>query len=292
LLGLDHKWIVRFCNTQIQRRQSLKSNGRKISGASGGTQPSMSPIAKSVSIIVPTRNEAENVEALVSQIVARAVPFHEILFVDDDSNDGTRDVIRSLAARHPVRFIEQDHAEPGLAAAIMAGAEAAEGDFLLIMDADLSHPPERINDLLAPLFAGMADIVIGSRYISGGSTPGWPFWRRMLSRAGSALAHPLTGVHDSMSGFFAIARSRLLQIAPPTIGFKIAFETIVRAGSALRVREIPVEFRDRTRGQSKMSFGIALRFFRRWLVAVFRRLVGLVSHDQKKENFEGHGDDR
>jgi dolichol-phosphate mannosyltransferase len=235
----------------------------------------MSTFAKSVSIIVPTRNEAENVAMLVAQIVSSAVPFHEILFVDDDSTDGTRDVIRSLSGNHPIRLIEQDHREPGLASAIMLGAGAAEGELLLIMDADLSHPPERINDLLGPLLEGTADMVIGSRYITGGSTPGWPFWRRMLSRAGAALAYPLTGVHDSMSGFFAIARSRLLEVAPPTIGFKIAFEVIVHAGSTLRVREIPVEFRDRARGQSKMSFGIALRFFSRWLIAVFRHILRL-----------------
>jgi len=235
----------------------------------------MSTFAKSISIIVPTRNEAENIATLVSQIVASAVPFHEILFVDDDSTDGTRDVIRSLTGNHPIRLIEQDHTDPGLASAIMLGAEAAEGELLLIMDADLSHPPERINDLLAPLIEGTANMVIGSRYVTGGSTPGWPFWRRMLSRAGAALAYPLTGVHDSMSGFFAIARSRLLEVAPPTVGFKIAFEAIVHAGPTLRVREIPVEFRDRARGQSKMSFGIALRFFSRWLIAVFRRVLRL-----------------
>ena len=241
----------------------------------------MSAVTKSVSIIVPTRNEADNIAMLVAQIVANAVPFHEILFVDAESTDGTRDVIRSLSGNHPIRLIEQDQAEPGLAAAIMLGAKAAEGELLLVMDADLSHPPERINDLLAPLLAGAADMVIGSRYTTGGSTPGWPFWRRLLSRAGAALAYPLTGVHDSMSGFFAIARSRLLEVAPPAIGFKIAFEAIVLAGSTLRVREIPVEFRDRARGQSKMSFGIALRFFSRWLIAVFRHLFRLSSRDQK-----------
>src|SRR6266404_3690876 len=229
----------------------------------------MSTFAKSISIIVPTRNEAENIATLVSQIVASAVPFHEILFIDDDSTDGTRDVIRSLTGNHPIRLIEQDHTEPGLASAIMLGAEAARGELLLIMDADLSHPPERINDLLAPLFEGTADMVIGSRYITGGSTPGWPFWRRMLSRAGSGLAYPLTGVHDCMCGFFAIARSRLIELAAPAIGFKIAFEVIVRGRPTLRVIEIPIAFRDRARGRSKMSFGVALRFFWRWLIALF-----------------------
>jgi len=141
------------------------------------------------------------------------------------------------------------------------------------MDADLSHPPERIKELLAPLFAGTADMVVGSRYVKGGSTPGWPLWRRIVSRAGAALAYPLTGIHDSMCGFFAIARSRLLELAPQTSGFKIVFETIVRGGGTLRVREIPIAFRSRVRGKSKMSFGIALLFFLRWLRATFRHLI-------------------
>jgi dolichol-phosphate mannosyltransferase len=231
----------------------------------------MSASDPSVSIIVPTRNEAENIVPLVSQIVAASVPFHEIIFVDDHSADGTPDAIRSLAAIHPIRLIEQNSAAPGLTAAILAGAGAASGELLLVMDADLSHPPERINGLLIPLRAGTADMVIGSRYVSGGSTPGWPFWRRMLSRAGSALAYPLTGIHDSMCGFFAISRSRLLELAAPAFGFKIAFEVIVRGRPTLRVVEIPIAFRDRTRGQSKMSFGIALQFFWRWILAVCRR---------------------
>ena len=231
----------------------------------------MSASDLSVSIIIPTRNEVENISALVSRIVSAAVPFHEIVFVDDHSADGTPETIRSLAAIYPIRLIEQNSTAPGLAAAIVAGAAAAEGELLLVMDADLSHPPERINDLLTPLRVGAADMVIGSRYVAGGSTPGWPFWRRMLSRAGSGLAYPLTGVHDSMCGFFAIWRSRLLELAAPAIGFKIAFEVIVRGRPTLRVVEIPIAFQDRTRGQSKMSFGIAVQFFRRWILAVCRR---------------------
>jgi len=226
-----------------------------------------------VSIIVPTRNEAENILPLVAQIVASDVCFHEILFVDADSTDGTHHAISSLETKHPVRFIAQDRTASGLAAAILLGARAATGDLLLVMDADLSHPPERIGDLLAPLLEGTADMVIGSRYVQGGSTPGWPLWRRGLSRAGSALAYPLTGVRDSMSGFFAIERGRLLEFAAPAVGFKLAFETIVRAEPALRVREIPIAFRDRQRGKSKMSFAVALRYFSRWLIAVFRRVL-------------------
>jgi len=225
----------------------------------------------SVSIIVPTRNEAENVGPLVATIIGNHVEFSEILFVDDASDDGTVAAIQSLAKSYPIRLLEQGRTDPGLAAAIMTGARAATGDLLLIMDADLSHPPNRIEQLIAPLKAGTADMVIGSRYVPGGSTPAWPIWRRIVSRTGSALAYPLTRVHDSMSGFFAIRRNRLLDIAPPAIGFKIAFETIVRGGPSFRVHEIPIAFPDRVRGKSKMSLGIALRFLLRWGMAVVRR---------------------
>src|SRR5213592_1882966 len=233
----------------------------------------MSTPANSVSILVPTLNEEENIAPLISQILASAVPFREILFVDDNSTDATRDMIRALAGSHPIRLIEQDGVDVGLAGAIMLGAQAAHGEILLVMDADLSHPPERIKELLAPLFAGTADMVVGSRYVKGGSTPGWPLWRRIVSRTGAALAYPLTGIHDSMCGFFAIPRSRLLELAPQTSGFKIVFETIVRARGTLRVREIPIVFRERVHGKSKMSLGVALGFFLRWLRAIFEHLI-------------------
>ena len=235
----------------------------------------------SVSIIVPTLNEEENIEPLVSQIAQCAIPFREIVFVDDHSTDGTRDKIRDIATSYRVRLIEQDGRDLGLAGAIMSGARAAEGEILLVMDADLSHPPERMKDLLAPLFAGTADLVVGSRYVQGGSTPGWPMWRRIVSRTGAALAYPLTGLHDSMCGFFAIRRSRLLELAPQTSGFKIVFETVVRAGGTLRICEIPITFRERVRGKSKMSFGVAVRFLFRWLDATFRHLVGDIGRQEQ-----------
>ncbi len=233
----------------------------------------LSGFSNSISIIVPTLNEEENIVPLVSEITACAVPFREMLFVDDHSTDATRDKIRALAENQPIHLVEQDGAGPGLAGAIMSGARAAQGEILLVMDADLSHPPERIKDLVAPLIAGTADLVVGSRYVKGGSTPGWPVWRRAVSRAGAALAYPLTGLHDSMCGFFAICRSRLLELEPQTSGFKIVFETMVRARGTLRVHEVPIAFRERVHGKSKMSFGVALRFFFRWLHAMFAHLA-------------------
>jgi hypothetical protein len=102
-----------------------------------------------------------------------------------------------------------------------------------------------------------------------------------VSRTGAALAYPLTGLHDSMCGFFAIGRSRLLDLAPQTSGFKIVFETMVRAHGTLRVREIPIAFRERVRGKSKMSFSVALRFLFRWLRAMFQHLARGSYHREK-----------
>jgi len=227
----------------------------------------------SIAIIVPTLEEVDNIVPLVEQIEQTKVPFGEIIFVDDGSTDGTREKIRALATAHRVRLIERDGAERGLAGAIIAGAYASSADVFVVMDADLSHPPEKIASLLQPLLANQADVVIGSRYIPGGATPGWPAWRRFLSRVASALAYPLTGVHDSMGGFFAIRRECLLHFASQAAGFKIAFETLVRGRKTLRVREVPIVFRDRVRGTSKMSLAQAVRFATAWLRAIGKRIT-------------------
>jgi dolichol-phosphate mannosyltransferase len=223
-----------------------------------------------VAVIVPTLNEVENIAPLVRRIGECDAPPDEIIFVDDGSTDGTRDSIRSLVGTYPVRLVERDEPALGLAGAVIAGARAAHADLLVVMDADLSHPPEKIPELVRPIVHGTADMVTGSRYIHGGSTPGWPLWRKLMSRAAAAAAYPLTRVHDSMCGFFAIRRDVLLELAPAATGFKIAFETIVHGGGRLRVLEVPIAFRDRSRGTSKMTFNVALVFFLRWVAAVAR----------------------
>lgn len=223
-----------------------------------------------ISLVIPTLNEVENIAPLLARI-RRGVPGpDQIIFVDDGSIDGTRECIRSFASSAPIQLIERDAPVLGLAGAVMTGARAATGDLLVVMDADLSHPPEKIADLLEPLFEGRADMVIGSRYVTGASTPGWPVWRKILSRGAAGMAYPLTGVHDSMCGFFAMPRELLLELAPSATGFKIAFEAIVHGGKKLRVVEVPIVFRDRARGVSKMSFGVALLYACRWCAAVAR----------------------
>ncbi|MFL6520749.1 MAG: polyprenol monophosphomannose synthase [Chthoniobacterales bacterium] len=227
-----------------------------------------------ISLVIPTLNEAENIGPLVMRLAQCEPGLDEIIFVDDGSTDGTRERIRSLNANASVRLIERETPALGLSGAVIAGAHAAAGDWLVVMDADLSHPPEKIEELLRPLLEGRADIVIGSRYVEGGSTPGWPLWRKTLSRSAAGLAYPLTGVHDSMCGFFALPRKLLLELTPAATGFKIAFEALVQGGKNLRVVEIPIAFRDRTRGVSKMSFGVAVVFAFRWIAAMTRTLSG------------------
>ena len=224
-----------------------------------------------ISLVIPTLNEVDNVAPLLARLAQSQPHLDEIIFVDDGSTDGTRERVRSLFDSAPVRLLERDDPSFGLAGAVLDGARFATGDWLVVMDADLSHPPEKIGELLRPLIEGRADMVIGSRYIEGASTPGWPLWRKVLSRAAAALAYPLTGVHDSMCGFFAVPRKLLLELAPAATGFKIAFEALVHGGKNLRVVEIPIAFRDRDRGVSKMRFGVAVVFALRWIAAMAQR---------------------
>jgi dolichol-phosphate mannosyltransferase len=225
-----------------------------------------------LTIIVPTLNEVENIEPLVRQIALALPECDEIIFVDDGSTDGTQQTVRALGQEFPLQLIERTEPALGLAGAVIEGARVAHGEIVVVMDADLSHPPDELPNLVRPLVENRADMVIGSRYVRGGSTPGWPVSRKIMSRLAAALAYPLTGVHDSMCGFFAIRKARLLQLAPHATGFKIAFETIVRGGRDLRVLEIPIAFRDRARGTSKMRLSIAMIFAMRWLAALARRL--------------------
>src|SRR6478735_1193993 len=145
------------------------------------------PDPRGVSIIIPTLNEAENIEPLVRQIAAANPNCAEILFVDDGSTDGTRHRIRELAATYPVRLLERDRPVLGLSGAVTDGARAATGEILVVMDADLSHPPAEIPSLLGPLLDGRSDMVIGSRYVRGGTTPGWPLYRKIMSRVAAGV---------------------------------------------------------------------------------------------------------
>jgi len=225
--------------------------------------PTESP---SLSVIVPTLNEAENIEGIIAKILAGGASLDmEIIVVDDASRDETQPIVRRLSLTLPVILLAREKPKDGLAGAVLAGARAARAKVVMVIDADGSHPPEKIPELALPVIRGERDMVIGSRYAPGGSTPGWSRKRRLMSRAASACAWPLTDVHDALSGFFAVRRELLADIPSDAAGFKIALEILVRGGDSLRVGEVPIAFRDRELGQSKMGTGVIFTYFRRLL---------------------------
>jgi dolichol-phosphate mannosyltransferase len=225
--------------------------------------PSVTP---NVSVIVPTLNEAENIEGIIRKIIAGSGALEiEIIVVDDASKDDTQPIVRRLSETLPVVLLARDQPKDGLAGAVLAGARAARANVVMVIDADGSHPPEKIPELAEPVIRGEKDMVIGSRYAPGGSTPGWSRKRRLMSRAASACAWPLTDVHDALSGFFAVRRELMVEIPSDAAGFKIALEILVRGGDSIRVGEVPIVFRDRELGQSKMGTRVIFTYFRRLL---------------------------
>src|SRR5262249_28949394 len=150
-----------------------------------------------LTIVVPTYNERENIEPLARRIFAavdRASA--ELLIVDDHSPDGTADRAQELAATFPVRCIVRKN-ERGLATAVIAGLRDADSEFIVVMDADLSHPPEAIPALLAAMRDERVNVAIGSRFVAGGRVDlHWPLHRRLNSLGGRLLARPLTSVRD------------------------------------------------------------------------------------------------
>lgn len=222
-----------------------------------------------VSVLVPTLDEVGNVDELFTRVFAHAHASRldiEVVVIDDGSRDGTRERVRAWGESHRVRLVARD-GERGLAGAVLAGAEVAVGHVVVVIDADLSHPPETIADLVGPILDGSRDLVIGSRYVSGGGTRGWPLARQVSSRAAALLAWPLTDARDPLAGFFALSRVRLLETGRRAEGFKIGLEVLLRGGEELRVAEVPITFSERTSGSSKLGARV--------VGAYVRQLVGL-----------------
>jgi dolichol-phosphate mannosyltransferase len=214
------------------------------------------PTSELVSVIVPTYREAENLPILlplISNTLTEAKIVWEVVVVDDNSQDGTDAICAELAKTYPVR-LEVRKEVRGLASAVIDGMRLARGSVFVVLDADLSHPPEKIPELLAALSEEHTDFVIGSRYAPGGGTDvGWGLFRWVNSKVATLLAWPLTRARDPMAGFFAIRRSTVEAAAPlDPIGYKIGLELIVKS-PCHAIREVPILFQDRTRGQSKLS---------------------------------------
>ena len=214
-----------------------------------------------LSIVVPTYQERDNLPALIARLdeLRRRLDLDlEVLIMDDDSADGSVEWIRERAPRW-VRIVVR-RSNRGLSAAVLDGLRLARHPIAVVMDADLSHPPEAIPEMMRALQHGQ-QLVVGSRYAPGGSTDDdWGAFRWLNSRAATLLARPLTSVRDPMAGFFALRTaelSRATDLNP--IGYKIALELIVKCRLD-RVGEVPIHFSERTRGQSKLTLSEQLKY--------------------------------
>ena len=218
-------------------------------------------------IVIPTYNEAENLESLVSAISGLGAGF-EILVVDDNSPDGTGDIADRLSRELAGVHVLHRPGKMGLGTAYVEGfqwAVAREYDYVFEMDCDFSHHPSYLPTFLTEIMS--ADLVIGSRYIDGGSTPSWGLLRKFISRGGNFFARAMLGLktRDCTGGFRCYRRSMLLQVPWEEIrlqgyGFQVgAAYYVERLGG--RVVEFPIVFEDRRAGRSKMSFKIVYEAF-------------------------------
>ena len=221
-----------------------------------------------LSIIVPTYNERDNIEELARRIFSclkeADIP-GELVIVDDGSPDGTADLAESLKSTYDVKVIRRE-GKRGLASAVIEGFEGATYDILAVMDADLSHPPEALPKMYYYTETGEAEIVIGSRFVPGGGSTNWPWYRRFVSFVARSLARSLTPVRDLTSGFFMIRRSVIAGVDLNPLGFKIGLEILAK-GKYDSVKEIPIIFADRGRGKSKFSIRQVFEYLKQlWLL--------------------------
>jgi dolichol-phosphate mannosyltransferase len=221
------------------------------------------------SLVIPTFNESDNIAALLDRLVAVLSAADTEIIIVDDSTDDTPAVVDALAETCPIpiRLHHRDEPVGGLGGAVVEGFRLARGTWLVVMDADLQHPPEAVPDLIAAGIRDGADLVVASRYAAGGSSSGLgDRYRHLVSHSSRVLTKvlfrtALIQVSDPMSGFFAIRASSLEPVELRPLGYKILLELVVRTRPG-RVVEVPYEFAPRHAGQSKSSVDEGLRFLR------------------------------
>jgi dolichol-phosphate mannosyltransferase len=222
--------------------------------------------APELTLIVPTYNERDSVQPLLTAIdgALHGIVW-EAVFVDD-SRDGTDMLLAEIGTTDPrVRVVHREVNRDGLAGAVVDGLQEARGSYVCVIDADLQHPPERLPVLLAAARSQDADVVIASRYVPGGSTGGLDgplrqFYSRGLKQL-SQMVFPrrLAGITDPLGGYFLLHRSVVQGVALRPMGYKILLEILVRC-SWKRSAEVPYAFQQRQHGESKADFRQGLRF--------------------------------
>ncbi len=221
---------------------------------------------KKFALVIPTLNEAGNIEPLTGRIRAALDPLgvhYEVIIVDDGSSDGTQDVALACGTIDPrIRLLVRKN-EKGLSGAVVHGWQHTDADLLGVMDADLQHPPELLPDLLRAI-AGGNDIAIGSRYTQTKRVEGWNPFRQAVSWLSTLATMPFQkpGVHvkDPMSGFFIVRRECVDGLDLQRQGFKILLEVLVR-GRIKSAAEVPFQFGQRYAGKSKADAKVAFHYF-------------------------------
>jgi dolichol-phosphate mannosyltransferase len=246
----------------------------------GLESPPQAAVAPQLSIIVPTFNERDNVTTLFRRLeTALAGLTWEVIFVDDNSPDGTWDVVRALARQDTrVRCVRRI-GRRGLSGACIEGILASSAPCAAVIDGDLQHDETQLPKMLALLQGGATDLVVGSRYVEGGSADSFNRQRAGASALATEVAKRVLRVEiaDPMSGFFMIRRDRFEQLAPQlsTQGFKILLDIVATARGDLRVKEIPYTFGSRLHGESKLDSMVALDFLGLVLAKLTHDVVSL-----------------
>jgi dolichol-phosphate mannosyltransferase len=246
----------------------------------GPENPQQALSLPQLSVVVPTFNERDNVTKLFHKLeTALAGVAWEAIFVDDNSPDGTSEVVRGLARRDSrVRCIRRI-GRRGLSGACIEGILASSAPYAAVMDADLQHDETQLPKMLALLQSGQAELVVGSRYVEGGSADSFNKQRASASALATEVAKRVlqVSIADPMSGFFMIRRDRFEQLAPQlsTQGFKILLDIVATAHGELRTVEVPYTFGSRLYGESKLDSMVALDFLGLVLAKLTSDMVSL-----------------
>lgn len=206
-----------------------------------------------LSLVIPTYNEKENIQKLIKKVQEEFKKNKingEIIIVDDNSPDGTGKILEDLKKKQKNLKVIHRSGKMGLSSAVLEGWKIADGEVLGVMDADLSHPPEKIKELFGAIEKGEADFTIGSRYIKGGKIEGWNLKRKLMSKTATLLSRVYTKVKDPMSGYFMIKKEVIKNVDLNPRGFKILLEIIIK-GKYQNIKEIPITFVNRVEGKSK-----------------------------------------
>ena len=272
--------LFRELRLGIPKGYRIYAGGMNDAIQPGLVNPPQTAGSPQLSVVVPTFNECDNVTTLFRRLeTALAGTAFEVIFVDDNSPDGTWQVVRALAREDSrVRCIRRI-GRRGLSGACIEGILASSAPCAAVIDADLQHDETRLPKMLKLLQDGEADLVVGSRYIEGGSADSFNRQRAGASAFATEVAKRVLRVKiaDPMSGFFMIRRDRFEQLAPQlsTQGFKILLDIVATAHGNLRVKEVPFTFGSRLHGESKLDSMVALDFLGLVLAKLTHDVVSL-----------------